>query len=456
MKTTTLAAATFAMGGVLLLNQDAALAKGPLGIEGQAPLVLVKETPTEIDVKNFPWALEEGRSENVRMTMQQEIPDPEGGDPVVLNYAITIPWMEVEKDGEDSVSITMDEQVLAIMVPGDDGETIEMNVDVLYDNMTASFTRDGDRMTFEGSADGMAASMGAPMLEEEGIEMVYKIVAEGLKISGDGLAEQDWTDIRALDIAYDYTLDSMDLDLKLAGDAMEGQNMAMVMSLGPTTSDALIRDGQMVVNSETTDFAIKVSEPMPIDVSAAKMGIGIAMPTEPSPKPQDIKYKLELEGIELSEQIWAMADPGEAFPRQLERLVIDMEMQAMLMVSLLDPAAMAEAEASGMPPMIPTGAKINSIAFDGLGLKIDATGEGALNGTQPEGEAYVTVKGLSDFVASAKAAGMFGDQEAMMVEGMAGQLGKEGDDGELIFDINTEGGMVNINGAPVMPIPGPQ
>jgi len=43
-----------------------------------------------------------------------------------------------------------------------------------------------------------------------------------------------------------------------------------------------------------------------------------------------------------------------------------------------------------------------------------------------------------------------------MIEGMAGQLGEEGDDGELIFDIKTDGGMLNVNGAPVMPIPGAQ
>jgi len=68
----------------------------------------------------------------------------------------------------------------------------------------------------------------------------------------------------------------------------------------------------------------------------------------------------------------------------------------------------------------------------------------------------VSVKGLSDFVVSAVKAGMFGQQESIMIEGMAGQLGKEGDDGELIFDITTDGAMLNINGAPIMPIPGAQ
>lgn len=456
MKTTIVAAATFAMGGVLLSNQDAALAKGPLAVEAQSPLVFVKETPVEIDMKDFPWSLEEGRTENIRIMMKQEIPDPEGDEPVVLNYAVTIPWIEVEKDGDDSVTFTMDEQLVTMTLPIEGEDAFEFNVDVLYDNMSATFDRDGERMKFEGSADGLAATFGSPQLEGEDIEMSYKLVGEGMKISGEGAAEQDWTDARTLDISYEYTLDSMDLDMSIGGEGTGGQNLAFTASFGKTISDALIGGGNLASTTEVNDFVVNVTEPMPLEVAAEKMGIAIAMPTEPSPKPQDIKYKLEFEGISLSDQIWAMADPNEAFPRDLRRLVVDLEMQAMMMVSFLDPAAMAEAEASGMPPLIPTGAKINSIAFEGLGLTVDATGEGALKGTQPEGEAYITIKGLSDFVASAQKAGMFGEQEGMMVEGMAGQLGKEGDDGELIFDIKTDGAMVNINGAPVMPIPSMQ
>lgn len=459
MKTTTLAATAFAMSGFLLLDEGPAFAKGPLGIgeqQAQSPLVLVKETPTTIDMKDFPWGLEEGRSENLRMTFQQQIPNPEGDEPVALDYTVTIPWMEVEKDGDDTVRITMDEQLMTMSLPGDDGEVIEFNIDMLYDNLDMSFTRDGDRMKFAGTADGMAASLDSPQLADEEIELTYKIIAEGLNITGEGAAEQDWTDMRALDIAYEYSLDSMDLDLKVAGDGTGGQNLSVLSTFGKTVADGKIGQGILSSNAEVQDFKLNVAEPMPMDVSAAKMAVGVTMPTEPSPKPQDIKYLLAFEGINLSDQIWAMADPGEAFPRDLKKLVIDLEMKAMMMVSLLDPGAMAEAEKSGMPPLIPTSATINSIAFDGLGLKVDATGAGELKGMTPEGSAYVTVYGLSDFVASAQKAGMFGEQEAMMVEGMAGQLGKPGDDGELIFDIKTDGGMLNINGAPVMPLPGAQ
>lgn len=456
MKPTTLAAATFALSGALFFNPDAAQAKGPLGVEGQSQAIFVKETPTTLELADFPWGLEEGRTENVRLVFEQEVPGPESDEPMVVSYALTMPWIDVEKDGDDKITLTMDEQLLTMSFVADTDTPLEFNMDMLYDGLTATFERDGERMVFAATADGMTMEMSSPQAEEEGVDFTYKLAGKGLSIEGEGAAEQNFADIRALDISYDYTLDSMTMDIAAGGEGMGGEEFNMVGEFGETTSSALIRDGRMETDAVVNGIDFEMTAPMPIAFSAEKMAMAVGMPTEPSPKPQDIKYLIDLQNIELSDEIWGMADPTEAFPRNLARAVIDLDMQAMMMVSIFDPEAMAEAEASGMPPMIPTGVTINSIAFDGLGLKVDAKGEGALKGTTPEGEAYVTVKGLSDFVASAMKAGMFGEQEAMMVEGMAGQLGKEGDDGELIFDIKTDGAMLNINGAPVMPIPGMQ
>lgn len=454
MKKTIVAVAALAVGGAFLTSESV-LAKGPVSLDGGSPLVQVKETKAA-DIGNFPWDLEEGRTEDLTFSMSQEIPDPEGDEAVALNYTVMIPWIEVEKDGDDDVTFTMDTMKMLMAFPGPDGgDPIEVTVDILYDNLSSNFVRDGDRMKFSGTADGMSAALDPTAMEEAGIELRYMIDGKGLDITGEAAAEQDWTDMRSLDVSYDYTLDEMTLDMSVSGDEAD-MDMAMTAAFGKTTADAVIGNGSMSSNAVINDFAMDMTAPMPMEASASKLEIGVAMPTEPAPEPQDIAYKIGLEGLELSDNIWGMADPGEAFPREISRVMIDLSMQAMMMVSLMDPEAMAEAEMSGMPPLIPTGVKINEIAFDGLGLKVDATGEGALKGAVPEGSAYVTVQGLNDFVASAKAAGMFGDQEAMMIQGMAGQLGKEGDDGELIFDIETDGPMLNVNGAPVMPLPGMQ
>ena len=455
MKTMTLAAATFAMGGVLLFNQDIAHAKGPLDIEVESRVILVKETPTEIDMKDFPFGLEEGKSENVRMTFDQEIVIPEEDDAMKISYTITMPTLEVQKDGDDKVSIIFPDDYTVTMAMDIEGDEIQIDMEGVAENQQMTFERDGDRMTYTGTSDAFSLAVSSPQAKEEGVDFLFSMAGKGLDLKGAGASEQDWTDLQNLDISYDYTMDEISYDVTATGE-QEGQEFEMTGEAAEIAASGLIGEGRLEGSTSATGMTMVVSKPMPIEVKVGKLASDIGMPTEPSPKPQDIKYLISAEDVVLDDFLWSMMDPQEAFKRELNKVVIDIEMKAMMMVSLLDPAAMAEAEMSGMPPLLPTGAKINSISFDGLGLNVDATGEGALKGTQPEGNAYITVKGLSDFVAGAKKAGMFGDQEAMMIEGMAGQLGKEGDDGELIFDIETDGAMLNINGAPVMPIPSMQ
>jgi len=400
--------------------------------------------------------LEEGTSKNVRMTFDQAIPVPEEeGETVDLTYEITLPSLEVEKDGDDEVTITFPDDYSIVMKFNADGEDIQIDMEGTAENQVMTFIRDGDRMKYSGTADAYSIAVTSPQAAEEGVDFLFTMGGKGLSIEGAGAAEQDWTDIQTLDVSYDYTMDGINFAAK-GSDESSGEQFEMSGASGSLNASGQIGQGRIEGSSEMNDFDLTISQPLPIEVSIGKLSTDLGIPTDPSPKPQDIKYLIGAEDIVLDDFIWGMIDPNEAFPRDLKRVMIDFEMQAMLMVSLLDPEALAEMESSGVPPMIPTGVQIKSIAFDGLGLTVDATGEGALKGTQPEGEAFVSVKGLSDFVASGVKAGLFGDQESMMIEGMAGQLGKEGDDGELIFDIKTDGAMLNINGAPIMPIPGMQ
>ena len=71
----------------------------------------------------------------------------------------------------------------------------------------------------------------------------------------------------------------------------------------------------------------------------------------------------------------------------------------------------------------------------------------------PQAAGTLSIKGLKEFIDAAVAAGAFGEQEAMMATGMAEQFGKPGDDGELVFDVETKEGMVVVNGTPVAPLP---
>jgi hypothetical protein len=452
MKFIAFAAATFVMGGAVLVGQDAAYAKGPLEITVDPRLILVKETPTELETSDFPFGLEEGKFENVRMTFDHEMLIPEEDDSLSMIYTITLPTLEVEKDGDDKVTIIFPEEYSVSMSTSAEGDELQIDMEGTADDPVMTFERDGDRMKYSGSASAFAITLTSPQAAEEGVDFSFTMGSKGLDIEGAGAAEQDWTDMQSLDISYAYTADEITYAASVSGEE-DGQEFAMTGAASAIAASGMIGEGRIEGLTDAKDMTISISKPLPIEAEIGRLRSEIVMPTKPSPKPQDMKYLISAEEIVLDDFLWAMMDRNNAFKRELNKIVIDLEMQAMMMVNMLDADAIAEAELSGLPPMIPTGVKINSIFLDGLGLKVDATGEGALKGTQPQGNAYVTVKGLSDFVAGARKAGMFGDQEAMIIEGMAGQLGKEGDDGELIFDIETDGAMININGAPVMPIP---
>jgi len=453
MKTIKLAAMTIAMSGAFALNQNAAFAKGPLEVTVDSPLILVKETPTEIDLSDFPFGLREGVSKNVRMSFDQEIPNPEDEDsPVRFAYTITLPTLEVEKDGDDSVTITFPEQYTLTTMLNLEDEPVVINAEGIAENQVMTFERDGERMTYIGTADAFGFTMTSPQAAENGVDFLFTMSGKGLDINGAGAAEQDWTDIQTLDLSYDYTMEGLAYKVNAA---KEGDDEAFEMtgSVGSLEASGQIGQGRIEGATSANDMVVNVARPLPIDVTVGKLATSMGMPTDPSPDPQEMSYLIGAEDIKLDDFLWDLMDPAGAFKRELNKVVIDLEMQAMLTASILDPIAMAEAEANGVPPLLPLGAKIKSIAFDGLGLELNAKGEGAMKGIQPEAEAFITLKGLSEFVASAQKVGMFGEQEAMMIEGMAGQLGKEGNDGELIFDVKTDGGMLNVNGAPIMPIP---
>jgi len=458
MKTMTLAVATIAISTAFLPLGDRAFAKGPFDLQGSPAVILVKESPTELDMKDFPFGLKEGTSKNVRISFDQEVPVPEEEDATVgIRYVVDLPTLEVEKDGDDKVTVSFPETYKGSVTLDSEGENIELNFDGEAESQTMTFERDGDRMTYTGSADSFSIAVTSPQAVEEGINFVFKMGGDGFSMAGEGAAEQDWTDMQNLDVSYDYTMDDFTFGVVATGEGDDADQRFEMSGKGrEIAASGQIGKGRIEAKSDVSGFEVAIARPLAIDASIGKLSTEIGMPTDPSPEPQDIKYLIDAEDIILDDFLWSIMDPQEAFPRDLKKVVIDFEMQATLIVSLLDPAAMAELESGGLPPVIPIKAKINSIAFDGLGLKFDATGEGSLEGAQPEGEAYVSVKGLSDFVVSAVKAGMFGQQESIMIEGMAGQLGKEGDDGELIFDITTDGAMLNINGAPIMPIPGAQ
>ena len=324
MKTTTLAAASLALAGVLLADQNAALAKGPLGIEGQSSLlILAKETQhTDIDFKDFPFGLEEGRTENVRLMFEQEIASPEGDEKATIKYVMTMPWLEVEKNGDDEVTVTFAEQQTAVVnIDGPDDENVTFTADMTHEDTVMTFKRDGDRMTYEGSSKAFAAVVKTPEEIADKIVLDYTISGKDMKIEGSGAAEQDYADLETLDISYDYTIGSIAFafDIENKDPDEEMPPISMTGESGELAASGKIGDGVLTGSGIMNDMAIKLMKPMPMELFFGKFATDMTMPTDASDEPQRVHYLIEAEEIQIDEALWAMADPGKAFPARTEQ-----------------------------------------------------------------------------------------------------------------------------------------
>ena len=487
VKKMTSAAAVAALACALLGPQIAS-AKGPVTLDAPAaPALVLAKVPEgkRIEFSAFPWDLQEGRTENPVMTYTQEIPGNEemGQEPGSITYTVAMDWIEVEKDGDDAATVRFspDQVVIFDAQGGSEGESMSFEVDVTMPGNEFRFTREGELTKYEGGADGFTMNVDTPeALAEQGGKLRYDVVAEDIAIKGEGTTGMDLSNLAEADARYEYEVGSMTLEFDVMPPPKTDEEIAEIeamnkefeeMGLDPISTEPEppvvgkgtmgrlvatggIGGGVIEGTNEASDVRFEIAQPMPFEVGMKSMKTDVAFPTAPAEEPQDVRYMFSMEGIELSEGVWAMMDPEEALPRELNRLVVDLGMKMMVMKPLLDPQAMAQSDPMGPPPMMPTAVTINEIAFDGLGLTVDAEGEGDMTGAEgPGGQALISVGGFEDFIKNAQNAGMFGEMEAAMAQGMAAQFGEE-KDGKLVFDVKTEDGMIVVNGTPVAPLGG--
>lgn len=447
------AAAASVVTGVCACGAGTVFAQPPLMGETPSLIVPVKDSAIEIEMKDFPFGLKEGVNKNVVLTLEQKLNIADPDDTGVLYYKSTLPSVKVEKDGADKVKLTLPDTYSIEIVTAGDGEDLIFEIDGISKNHVVEFERDGDVVSYTGIGDVFGLHMTSPRATGLDIEAELSIHGKNFAVNGTYAGSLFSNDIENLDVSYDYTLDDVKYDFRVVSEG-EGQHIEGVGLASAIFARGLVGEGRIEGTTGGRDMSFDLVRPLPVNVSMGKLVTDTVMPIDASPDPQDIGFMIGMEDIQLDDFLWSVLDPKKELLRELNRFEIDIDMTAILTAALSDPEAIAEAEETGVPPFIPLGAKVNSIAFDGLGLALDAEGEVSMNGVQPEGDAYITLKGLSEFVESALKAGLLGQQQVILVQGMAGQLGKEGEDGELIFDIKTDAGMININDAPIFPIPG--
>ena len=200
--------------------------------------------------------------------------------------------------------------------------------------------------------------------------------------------------------------------------------------------------------------------PFPINVSMDKTAIDFLMPVEKSEEAQPYKLVYSIAGLTLDDGIWNLFDPNKQLPRDPANLTIDVAGDALVTKDIFDPASMeAQPDGSGgittpEPPAMPKSLKINQIALDMVGAKVDLNGDLTFDeaNAQPLGKINGSFEGVNGLLDKAVAMGLVPQDQLMGMRMMLAMFAKpvDGQADKMATEIEfREGGSIFANGQQV-------
>jgi len=393
-------------------------------------------------LKDFPWNLPEGETKNVSVPLGEAF--------------LTMPTMTVKKDGDSSVTLSAPELVVSkdsgLSV---DGGMMASDVTILIERRDDTMVADGTFAMIEfGDGDAGEAKGQFQGLEFTFIASDYELTLAAMEADEKAGSKAMREAMGALDFSLDYAVKSTAVVIESNEATDAGPSVDLVLTTGPSDTSILFGDGRLGLSAKGLDSALSVSAPMPIQAAIGLMSYSFSMPIEASPDPQNMTVAVEIDDVTVSDLVWNMIDPQQVFPRSVERLQTEIDFNVILNESMFDAAGRESRTRSGGRAMDPVDVSLSALEFKGLGLDVSGKGDVAMDGELlKDVSAFLSIAGLSEFMINAVKAGFLQQPQAIMAEGLALQFAEEKDDGSLIFDVDTQEGMIVINEKPVVPLP---
>lgn len=235
----------------------------------------------------------------------------------------------------------------------------------------------------------------------------------------------------AVDGAFSYGATSFDLDVtdkgkptKMTGTATGGD-----FSVAMDKSRLVYGGGGKGVNMAITSADI----PFPLNIAYAEGAFNLLMPVSKTDAPVDFAFLTKLVDLTVSEEIWAMIDPGKTLPRDPATVVIDTKGTATLAADLMDEKAMAalgEAPPGELHSLDITAlqAKVGGAELTGAGaFTFDNTDKATFGGVPaPTGKLDLKLVGGNGLLDKLVALGLVPQDAAMQVRMMTAMFAKPG------------------------------
>jgi hypothetical protein len=234
----------------------------------------------------------------------------------------------------------------------------------------------------------------------------------------------------------------------------ESEFMPMTVAIlagGGEATGAFNKD-TFTIQSSGSGLEIDVTTPMvptPVKVTAGPVVFGLTSPVVATEAAGDYGFVMKLSQLTVSEEAWAMFDPGAALKRDPADIAIDISGK-----TKLDFVALLQADETGTEPPIPG---IETLNITELGLKfagaaLASTGAFTFDNStgvpMPLGEANVTVTGANALIDGLIATGLVAEEDAMGARMMMGAFMSPGaNPDELTSKIEAKaGGEIYVNG----------
>jgi hypothetical protein len=236
----------------------------------------------------------------------------------------------------------------------------------------------------------------------------------------------------------------------------QGQTLDASSVTGPGELHALIGKGMIDYSVEGRDTVINVAGDAmpfpPVSLKAGVMGFRIAFPLLPRDVSSEAAFDLTLRDLTVGEELWAMVDPAQGLPRDPATLVVRLSSAARVLVSFLDPEAMAGAQGA---PIVFDDVKIREVSLRIAGAEISATGDAVINNDgpmpMPVGGADISLTGLVALIGKLGELGLIPPPIAMQAPAMLGVFAKPGSAPDTFtsrIEMTAEG-QITANGVPV-------
>jgi hypothetical protein len=234
----------------------------------------------------------------------------------------------------------------------------------------------------------------------------------------------------------------------LNGTAANGPG-TMSYSVGPNGL------GYEITASDVSADLTSSEMPFPFRFSATSYGFALTSPLVPTDAPVPFKLALDLSGLTVNEEIWAMVDPMATLPRDPATIKLDISGAAQLDVALMDAE---QAQALAMKPGFPgkiENLSLNALTIDAVGLNVNGSGEFTFDNAdtttfpgmpRPDGMVTINVTGANALIDNLIAMGLIPADQAMMPRMMLGMFAKPVGEDALQSVIEVKDGQVLANG----------